>query len=291
MPVITVKARGTGDSVTYNGDFTRNYTRIFQVLATADTGMKAVVEALGISIGDAYTFGTESDSKALCNSISATHDARGNPDSWTATVQYGQLDVAQAQENPLLRQPEISFNYAQYEKPVFFDRDGNPLVNTAGVPFLKPYMVEDSRRIMELVRNEPQFDPDMAEQFMNHVNMNQFFGAAPGKVKCSNIKPSRQYSNELEFHYWVVAYEFKFNYDGWAARLLNEGYLQRNAAGTNVVPIYKDGQPIQTPALLDNAGHVLALDQDPIELTFDVLPEADFSQLGFDAFYGTLIGL
>lgn len=286
MAIVWVKEKPLGRSSKQGSDWKRNYTRLFQLKATKDLGPKAVREGVGLAIADTYAFGSESDGGAFVNDIEVTcSKASKSYYYWDATVQYGPIDPSVNPLNPLNEQPRVAWGWAQFQEAVTKDRDDNPVLNTAFDPFDPAISRDQSRPILSLVRNEATFDQDLADSLRDTVNDAPWWGAAAGKVKIANISAARQYNADAGGWYWEVSYEFQFNRDGWAARPLNAGFRQLNTGGTQQEQIYRDGQPIGSPALLDEDGHVIDPGGTPLFLEFDIYPESDFSLLNFDAFY------
>lgn len=287
MGIIEVREKREGRRSTQDLSWRRTYTRVFQVITTPETGSQTVRTGLPVAIGDVYSYGAEIDSATYCTSIEVACDEKSGK-SWTATVGYSAIDPSIRPQNPLDMQPEVAWGWAQFQRAVFEDRNGDPILNSAKDYFDPPISRDDSRPILGLIRNQATFNQDLADSLRDHVNDAPWWGAAAGKVKISNITAHRVFSPEIGDYYWQATYEFAFNRDGWATKVLDQGFRQLNGAGTAQVPIFKDGVPVGSPALLDGSGHALAVSGTPVFLEFDVYPETDFSLLGFDAFYTLL---
>lgn len=286
MGVVWVKEKPLGRTSKQGADWKRTYSRSFLVKATKDLGSKSVREGVGVAIGATYSFGSEADSGAFANDVTVTcSKASKSYYYWDATVEYGPIDPSVRPLNPLDEQPRVTWGWAQFQEAVTQDRDGNPILNTAFDPFDPPISKDQSRPILGLVRNEANFDQDLADSLRDTVNDASWWGAAAGKVKLRSISANRTYNADAGGWYWEVSYEFQFNRDGWNSKPLNAGFRQLNAAGDAQEQIYRDGNPVSSPVPLGTDGRALSPSGTPIFMDFPVYSESDFSLLNFDAFY------
>lgn len=269
-----------------NEKWERTYTRTFRVIMseTADgpsQAILAVTTGFDIRLQVPYEAGNDADFLAFCKRIRA-ESVQSDGVEYKVTVEYGPFDLVRDVENPLDAPPEVSWTFAQFERPVDQDVNGNPIVNTAGDPFDPPLMRDDSRPVLEIVRNEPSFDPNLAKGYKDRVNTDVFFDQAPGTVKVANITGRRKYNQNIGLYY-EVKYEFAFQDEGWSSNVLNAGLRQidnsTNPPGRS--PILIKGVPATEPIPLDNNGEPLGPDDEPVFLNFMTYNQVPFAELGF----------
>ena len=161
-------------------------------------------------------------------------------------------------------------------------------MNSAGDWFDPPLVRDDSRPVLTIVRNEADFDPEIADSYRDTVNDDYFFGAAAGRVKCVSITGKQLFSADVlpGGFYWVVTYTFQFNRDGWASPLLDQGFRRLVSGSRRAILV--DGQPASAPVLLDGSGGVLTPGDPPVYQTYHLYLEADYSVFEFPARRGPL---
>lgn len=290
MQVISVDEIFEGRQSSQDQLWKRTYTRIFRVVTDdPHVGSGAVRAAVPVAIGMKYSTGYETDFGAYCQKITATQESVGDGKSWLVTCEYGPYDSTQWPENPLDRQPEISWEYQQYQEVASEDINGDSIVNSAGDPFDPPIMKDFSRPILTLVRNESNFDPLLAYNNRDKVNSNSFFGADAGQVKCQSITPRRVFNQDIGW-YWTVTYQFIFNDKGWKPQIYDMGFRQLDPSDdTKRIEITDEhGQRISSPWPLDENGQPLAPGDKPATIEFEIYESIDFSVFNFDSFYEAL---
>jgi hypothetical protein len=271
MSIVSIKEMPSR-SFQLNSSWERTYKRTFQVITNNryDTAVD-VFEEVAITIADVHPL----DAFAYCLTVDincVTEDGIG----WTAQYDYGPPPDPGNPDNqdPTQQPPEFSWTGIQFERPVDFDRDGKAIVNKAGDVFQTPVMRDDSRPMLQVVRNQLTFNPSLAWRLRDVVNSSEFLGAPAGKVKSSYPTASRRWSNEYGF-YWVVTYQFTFDSDGFSKKLLNQGL--REKAEDELKNIVVQGVPITEPVLLTEDGEQAEPDAPPVVLEFEVYNETDFS--------------
>jgi hypothetical protein len=284
---VTITENMPGRGSAHRANFTRTFGRIFQ--ATTDDphiGSFAVRAAFsaatGVQIGSIYSIGVdgvdawfEEDTGAYCVNIDAQCTS-GDGLTWQIVVEYGPWE--EVPENPLDADEEIEWGFAQFERVVDFDRDGDAIVNSAGDPFDPSVTADDSRPVLSITRNEATFSAGLADDYRDTVNDATFFGAAAGTVKCTAITGKRLFDASIGY-YWQIHYEFHFNRDGWSKTLLDRGYIQI-VGGVRQQILVSGAQPPE-PMLLNGAGGLMAVGGTPTGLTFDIYPEADYTVFAF----------
>jgi hypothetical protein len=280
MAVIAVNEIWNGRKGTSNEKGEREYTRSFRVITdNALTSSVSVRNAAGIPrLFDVYAdLGGDVDTGAVVRRITETQTEE--PWVWEVLVEYSSNVQFEFNDvNPLLRPTEIKWGVNRFTRP--FNRDLNlqPVRNSAGTAFDPLPEMDDIRLALTLTRNEASFDASVAEDYINSVNADIFFGSEPGKVKCSSISAERAFDKNT--FYWKVTYEFEIKGLGWAFYLLDQGYMEKGTAPNTLVAMRDQfGAVLTSPTLLDGAGHKLAAGADPVYLTFDAYPSLPFANL------------
>jgi hypothetical protein len=251
-----------------------------------NVGAGSVLAAVGQDIGDVYDTGTEKDTRAHCTSLSATPTEEDGC-QWDVTAEYGPYDAAEFPENPLSRDPEISWEYRRDQEAAEKDIDDNPVQNTAGDSFDPPLLKDVRKPILKLTRNEANFDPGLSYLFHDKVNDAPWFGAAAGYVKVEGITPQRVF-NQLIGWYWQVQYEFLFDARTHDPTILNQGFKQL-VDGRQVLCTDADGEVVTSPVWLDETGTQIDPTGTPVYLQFQIYKRTDFGVFNFDTFYAKLV--
>ena len=264
-----------------DSSFKRSYTRVFEVLSDdfAD-GPITVAAAVGLGLGNTYQSGNDVDLGAFVQDIEAREVERGQEIGlWNVTVQYGGVDPTQGGENadgnPLNKPIEVRWGSERYERVVDEDINGDPIVNSAGDPFDPPLVIDDSRPVLQITRNEATFDAGLADAYKDTINSEPWRGNDAKTWKVAEITGKREFHAEFGYYY-VVDYEFHFRPETWTKRVLNQG-MRAKSGSTRKAIATSDGTPISTPVPLDAAGAALAPDGTPIWLEFEVYPSVAFS--------------
>lgn len=191
---------------------------------------------------------------------------------WKASVVYDNtIDGSQSNENPLLRPPIDDWDMEQFQRLVFQDIDGQPIVNSAGTA-LKLY-ADDSRPILTYTRAEPNY-PYQVLTHQDAINSDQFLIFPPYTAKVC-IRASKRFENG--FKYYETKYTFNFRYDTWRQDVLNEGNQFRfKKLG---VDYGITSGPEGWTALLDDEGVPLAPNAEPTFKTFKIYRELPFAPL------------
>lgn len=265
------------------------YTRRFQVITSGyGVGAYEVRTATGIPRRfDAYATATETDNGSLCTRVAAEQDDE-NPILWVVSADYGSptIDPDQASEpNPVLRPAVVSWSFAKNRKPVWKDKDGKGILNSAKEYFDPPPEMDDSRPILTISRNQIAYNQAIAINYQDAVNSDPFLGFTAGQAKVSGITAQSQ--QEGSYRFWSVQYEFEFCRDGWQLSILDQGRNKR--VGANLTPILqKDSAgnsinvPVSDPVPLDGSGGELAnpTPETVQFLDFDVYKTMPFKALG-----------
>lgn len=264
----------------------RTYTRSWRVQCDSRRdGPVTARSAAGIpALGTSYEVtSTEKDTGSYVQSITCRcESASANPDhaQWKVTASYGPYDATAWSQNPIEWPLKLSWSWAQYERIIWADVDGNPILNSAGDPFSDPVTIDDSRPVLRVTRNEATFDPALVDLYRDKVNSGAFCGAPAGYVKMAAPTAELAFNPDAGGFYYVVTYEFHFNRDGWKKSILDQGFAEKVSG--KLKPIMNQGQKVDEPVPLNGSGARLPVGGTAVFLEFDVYEEADFSALGFD---------
>lgn len=227
----------------------RKYRRSFNVFAsTSRVTLGEVTAATGIpQIGDAYP----SDSLAVCIKVKP-YSSASNRQYFRVDCEYDTSWIVNAiTDNPLNQLPEVSWSGPTYERGVFRDNYGVVVKNSAGFPFDPPMVVDESRELLRIVRNEATFNEAYAKLWRKKLNQNTFAGYDPLSVRINTIEATRNLSNGIL--YWQVTYELEFREfpDAFVMYPYDLGYM-----GPDYVQFVnpKTGQPFQNAVPMNGRG-------------------------------------
>jgi hypothetical protein len=147
----------------------REYTREFQVQvnALADNANTIITYALanGLVMGVTSYSG---DVGALIDKIDAKQDSSDTSRlQWICTVHYSSrlCPPEVQQQDPISRPPKWVFGVSKYEQSLTQDLNGNPIVNSACMPFSTPLTVQVSQPTIEITINRATYDYTLVNSF------------------------------------------------------------------------------------------------------------------------------
>jgi hypothetical protein len=245
----------------------------------------------GVAIGTHYKVGTapdplavppvagdpwfEEDTGAFARSINCEQvDESGF--QWLVRVEYGpQSYDVEKKEDPTEEEPSVEWDFDPHEEIADLDRNGDPIVNTAGDPFDPAVMRDRTDPVLTVTVNVADpFDFETAYNFCDSVNDDVFFGAPARYVKIKSIKARRQRAAS-GVRYWQITYVFAFNRKTWDKVILNQGRREKISGQRRLILI--DNAPASDPVPLDATGQKLAPGDAPVFLTFELYTPQDFS--------------
>lgn len=226
------------------------------------------------------------------------------PLSFRVTCSYSSLGTggSQGAGSPLEAEPEVRWGFAvtseQCDRAIARVESGGrieniAITNSANQSFDPPISKDIFDLTLRFVRNEENFNPADALNYIGHVNSGTFFGAEAGMVMCTAIEAEKIYDDEFG-DYYRVTYEFQFRLEevlgkkyGWLRRILDEGQYEKvgeNADGTDQYePVRdEDSQAMVVPIKLDGDGGIKKADVEDVFLVYQLYPEADFSSLNIE---------
>ncbi len=235
-----------------------------------------------------------------------------SPYHWMWEVEYSDAPIKEPQDpNPLNRPAVITGSARQYSKGILIDRDGNPIVNSAG-DLYDPIEIDDARWTVKVKKNLPYNSlPSIPN---NVINQDPFTITQLG-VTCDQetLKVSEQEIDDMKTELVVIAgvfsaityrsYGFSLAYreEGWSYKTPDRGLRAKypppsgslvssripnsNLYHIRILDANNASVRAQKPNFLDGTGHELAPAGSPIDPTtvvmnsFDVYQDYDFSIL------------
>lgn len=260
-------------------------TRVFTVETDSRaTGGIEVGQAVGLpQKGNIYLAPNESHPYLFCT---RRNIRRLNDRSrfWTVECEYESPELGnkdQQQPNPGAPEfdlPIIRVGSHSELRDIVKDRDGNPIVNSAGTPFKPHPKKEVFFPTLTIQRNEPITTPLGQTQlaFLGKTNSDTFWGLGEDQWRCVRLDgeiASRTTADGIQHPYVAVVYEFQAK-DDWALEMLDEG-PNHIVGGKPVAFKTADGTPYVD--FLD--GSTGAQSATPHYLTFDYYDQAEFAAL------------
>jgi hypothetical protein len=204
---------------------------------------------------------------------------------WIVTAEYS--SERELTENPTSEPAAITWTSEQFQKRAVIDKNGHAIVNSAGDPFDPPLMMDDSRRVVTIIKNLAVV-PSWILTYQDAVNISSFtvdgitIGAGYAKVQSVTVG-EKQKRNGTAFR--VVTLVMHLQKTGWAITHEDVGFREIGSASgyadrINILNTGDDERPT-APVPLDGAG---AQQSDPVASSivirsFDVYEQKDFTVL------------
>lgn len=246
----------------------RTHTRSFEVVCSSkwDDGFVASQHYLVPRHFDPHP------TDPTCSVRKVTPSVLAGATVWKIMVEYSSEvpDPGDYEEHPLLRPVKAWMTAEEVKIPLFQDRFGNPVINTAGVAYDPPVEITSINKVYHFERNEASWSEAKVDAYLNHLNSSSFCGKPPRHVRCRKFDPQEQ--REKQIKYFKVGYEFEYNQFGFDPRPLSRGVLQideewYNFSGevrhirikdrmgrdvTQAIPLSGDGYALQPGDVLSN---------------------------------------
>ena len=217
------------EAVPFNAGGPRDYVRRYQVIMTNKFHDPLLACAAPYIPRPYAMYITETgyDTNALVVHISAQHreDAEmlaiyivtvkwsteiptnGIPENFGMPSSGGQQSGG-PENNPELEPPDIDWDYEEVKRSGMTDLDGNPMTNSALMPFNPPIPIEGCRPILVYTRNDKSFDGIKAATYANTFNTDTIGGRLPGTLL--NLAPKAKLMQKGPIRYARVTYRIKF---------------------------------------------------------------------------------
>lgn len=254
-----------------------------QYVVTADAGETVIDvkdDAGAPKVGDVYT-----DLPALrCRRRRVGRGVdEGGKKVYKATVEWARSteseDPDEPDDNPFDDPPDIDYGVVQSEEPVYVDRDGSAIRNSAGQPYDPPPTKTLFDPVVTYERNEQTWPAAARAALVGAANSGFWNGYPPGKWRC--LEATARTVHEGGTTYYRTRYVFGLRLDGWNVHLLDYGYAYRDENGKLVVPADDTGKPLNEKVLLDGNGGKLEAGQ-AVFNDYELVDEVDFDPLGID---------
>lgn len=276
-----------------NNQWQRTYERSLKVcVSSPGVGSRAVLAAVDPTtgervpdIGNTYDADGETDTASWVQSVKCTESGESGL-IWKVDVTYGPYDPQQFGQDPMLWPIRVSFQGRDFERVVWFDVTGAPILNSAHVRFADPITVPDSDLQIVIRRNElvKYFDALHVFAYNNKVSANDWNNIPGHMVRVGPITAGDPQTAPDGSVYHEVIYTVAINPRGWQKELLDQGLTELdNSSPPRQRPILDaDGQPVNDPAPLNGSGKRLPTNGTPVKLTFDVETRADLAPLNLN---------
>jgi len=268
---VTYLQEDAGGRTATNSRGIRTYTRVF--LFETDS-----------QLDDAWEVGSHPDAPRIGQAfrdawcISSTPTCIEPWKGWSITAEYS--SEREMNEDPTQDAMQIRVYTEQFQKPAIFNKNNELIVNSAGDPYDPPPMMDDSRRVISLVRNVPSC-PSWVLSYQDAVNNDSFevqgvtYAAGVGKVQSVSLSPAQK-RNGIEFFTLEVLIHLQKN--GWILKTLDAGFRERDSYGVlkNILNP-GDEERVSAPVPLDGSGAALE-DPSPTnnvlrsDIVYDELP-------------------
>lgn len=230
----------------------RTYTRAFkfETDSQADDAWEVGSHPDAPRIGQAFR-----DAWCISSTPTCTDPWKG----WTITAEYS--SEREMNEDPTQDAMQIRVYTEQFQKPAVFNKDNELIVNSAGDPYDPPPMMDDSRRVISLVRNVPTC-PSWVLDYQDAVNSDSFtvrgvtYAVGVGKVQSISLSDAQK-RNGIDFYSLEVLIHLQKN--GWILKTLDAGFRELDYSGDliNILNV-GDGERVSAPVPLNGSGAALA---------------------------------
>jgi len=211
---------------------------------------------------------------------------------WSAVVEYETAPDVESPSYPLVaglpgRPATWGGSSSVTTGPVYEDKDGNMMTNSAGDP-LEDLTAEFAEERLTFTAYYGSHTDWMAasKNYTNACNSDTWNGGAPYTWKCQGCSKklnAETAQSGITRVYWEVTWEFAYRADGWQLRPWDIGFNQTvndqgepSMAATKRATIKgQDGKGVRQPVALAG-GVAKAAGQPPDALEFKVYPELAF---------------
>lgn len=272
------KGRGERDYVTNERNYTRNWLAFTDNAHTDSTDVLA--HASIPQKGQHYVTSTGEDTAAFVEKVKA--ERRGLfPYIWEVEAEYSTDTPDEFYErNPLKRPPELNWGRVTLREVVQADKDNEPVVNKAGFPIVPGLEIERHLPVLTVTKNTQNallFNEVNLQEDECVTNLLPFMGWDIDTAKLTPVTGDWKFENNVGF--FTVQYRIEFNKKTWFARVLNQGFTEKKAAGGFGVTVANEGFGVNEPRLLDDDGKFLSPGLPPVFLEFRVFEQRDFDRL------------
>lgn len=204
---------------------------------------------------------------------------------WRVIVSYRIGDPRALDLPPTQRPAIIETNTESVEVPTFVKADGSPWLNTAG-DLIVGLVKKKTRIIFSVRKNLPAYPAWLLpydDACNNDTVIIRGLNIAPhylllGDVRLGDLE--RENVNGIDYLFFPASFTLTYDPDTWQTKVYNRGLYQVD--GTEYLPCRdSEGEPVQEPAFLDNAGKQLAYPVNPASIV--TIEDWDHDLLPFSA--------
>jgi hypothetical protein len=259
--------------------------------------------------GSTYAVNNTFNAQAICTNVRITpmggryaDPTSGTSGTWKWLIEATYSTSPQTQESqpPGAGVAKVYFDSEQYDIAFDRDLDGNPVLNSAEMPYDPPMVKEDHRLIIRIEKAVPAFDALFADKVMGRVNSTPFFGYTTGTLRITKISATPQDNADFG-QYYLLSVEMVYrriedvtnidiipatvgaptNYEPHQALILDTGrYTLNPGTGKHVKILDEDDDHVIDPVKLDGDGQKLEDGADPVYIKYQMYPTYDFNLLG-----------
>lgn len=275
------------------GDANENGIRTYSTDYLVETNSAAEPEASVGSAAGLPGVGSPhpSDPTARCNGLKLKQ--RDSPFShlWDVTATYTNEPMSPAAvaalsptpTNPLTAPSKVSFRSKHHEVPFTEDRDGDPVVNSAGDAFEPPGNKDATRWTIHIVKNYTAI-PSTLGDYQDKVNDGAVvLGGLSVPDECAKINVdgiNPVISNGVS--YVEVSFVIEVRFEGWGQTYIQQGFNEKVGTPGVRKKCYIKGVEVTNPVPLDATGAMI-VDPTPADIVrtdpFHPYPKIDFAPL------------
>lgn len=265
-------------AITNEGKIVRTYTERREVAIDSDLNEFEVGLLLAYVPGQNHSF----DLNAVLVDMSLERQETTTPWClWDLVLNYSTEGppLGENSTDPTMQRVLRTWQTSEQTLHIVKDRNGDAILNAAGMPFEGGIPVSVELPTLVYTRNESTFSGAIATAYANSLNKYAFSGAEPGTLK---LKISADEKHEGEYDYWVVRYEMAYFPLGWQPKPVNAGLYQL-IDDELVVCRDRDRNPVSSPVPLYEEGEQIPIEDATDDLNYvDVyfFNEMDFEDLG-----------
>lgn len=259
---VTITGRKATQTAQYGpSGFTCEQT--YEVKTDAKTdGVIEVTEAIISEVGDLGTQWSETIDLYIANIGVDFKLQQDNGALWTAKISWAPITEDFTPGTSVIYPSKgamFSGSGSFEDVPTDFDKDGDPIANFAGDPYLNPVK---KKRVSKTIEAEINFavgsEPDF-NSLEGKTNSNTVYGASAGKVLFGPASFSGPfYERGVAYKTWRIVYLYAS--EGWNerdAQVLNEGLREKDGDGNIIKIIDDEGNEATEPYPLDEDGHAI----------------------------------
>ena len=244
--------QGRGSDARVGSKSLRTHTVVFRVMTSSpyDDGYVAMT-AFGIPVpGQRHP----TDPYAYAVGCKPAIEGKGKM-SWLVTVDYS--TERQRSENPFSDPALIEWTTDTSQEVFAYDKDGNPILNTAGDRYEEALKDDVSHWVVSIAKNLP-YMPQWIDDYRDAVNSDDVYidglPVAAGSAKIKSIKVSKwQTRGDYQFRELSMSIKIK---DTWVKYLVENGLMAVNPADNTQRVHVSAGKVLLTkPQLLDANGY------------------------------------